>query len=156
MMWGAVKERVEGMGGSVRMESDVVRILRRGATIEGVVVKNGPAEETILGTHFISSMPVTEFVAKLDPPAPPAVCEAAGRLHYRDFLTVCLIVNKKDLFPDNWIYVHEPDVQVARIQNFKNWSPEMVPDPDKSSLGLEYFCNEGDDVWNMADADLVE
>jgi hypothetical protein len=101
-------------------------------------------------------MPVTEFIKKLDPPAPPSVLQAAEKLNYRDFFTVCLIVNKPDLFPDNWIYVHDPAVSVGRIQNFKNWSPHMVPDDAKTSLGLEYFCNEGDKLWNMADADLIE
>jgi hypothetical protein len=81
---------------------------------------------------------------------------AAKKLHYRDFLTVCLIVRKPELFQDNWIYVHDPRVKVGRIQNFKNWSPEMVPDPEKTSLGLEYFCTEGDSLWNMSDSELIE
>jgi hypothetical protein len=84
------------------------------------------------------------------------VQDAAAKLKFRDFLTVCLIVDKPELFPDNWIYVHYPEVKVGRIQNFKNWSPEMVPDPSKTSLGLEYFCNQGDELWNMADEDLIE
>src|SRR5262249_22890107 len=75
---------------------------------------------------------------------------------HRDFLTVCLIVDRSDVFPDNWIYVHAPEVRVGRIQNFKNWSPDMVPDSSKTSLGLEYFCNEGDDLWSLPDAELVE
>ena len=98
----------------------------------------------------------TEFIKKLNPSPPPAVLQAAEKIHYRDFLTVCLVVNKPELFPDNWIYIHDPDVKVGRIQNFKNWSPEMVPDPAKTSLGLEYFCTEGDELWNMADAELIE
>jgi hypothetical protein len=120
-----------------------------------VVGSNGH-REIIHGTDFISSMPVTEFIKKLDPPAPAEVLQAAAKLKYRDFLTVCLIVNQPDLFPDNWIYIHDPAVSVGRIQNFKNWSPHMVPDQTKTSLGLEYFCNEGDELWNMADADLIE
>jgi hypothetical protein len=100
-------------------------------------------------------MPVSELVLKLSPPAPPEVAEAARRLGYRDFLTVCLIVRKRDLFPDNWIYVHSAEVKVGRIQNFANWSPDMVPDPTRSSLGLEYFCTEGDELWNTPDADLI-
>src|SRR5439155_16173109 len=107
-------------------------------------------------THVISSMPVTELVQRLEPAPPPEVVRAAGSLRYRDFLTVCLIVNRSDLFPDNWIYVHDPEVRVARIQNFKNWSPEMVPDPGKTSLGLEYFCNQGDALWRASDGELVE
>ena len=66
-----------------------------------------------------------------------------------------LIVDKPETFPDNWIYIHEPDVKLGRIQNFKNWSPDLVPDPSKSSLGLEYFCFEGDDLWTMSDEDLI-
>ncbi len=101
-------------------------------------------------------MPVTEFIQKLNPRPPADVLEASKKLTYRDFLTVCLIVNKRELFPDNWIYVHEPNVKVGRIQNFKNWSPHMVPDPEKTSLGLEYFCTEGDALWNTSDAELIE
>ena len=78
--------------------------------------------------------------------------DGAAQLTYRDYFTVGLIVNQADLFPDNWIYIHAPEVKVGRIQNFKNWSPEMVPDPSKTFLGLEYFCNEGDELWSMSDA----
>jgi protoporphyrinogen oxidase len=155
MMWNAVKERIERHGGEVRMNAGVIGIHRNSNGIESVVVGCNGNKETIRGTHFISSMPVTEFIKRLDPPAPPAVLHAAEKLKYRDFLTVCLIVNKPDLFPDNWIYVHDPDVKVGRIQNFKNWSLDMVPDPTKTSLGLEYFCTEGDTLWNMSDDDLV-
>jgi len=100
-------------------------------------------------------MPVTEFVRCLEPRA-EAVVNAAERLRYRDFLTVICIVDQPHLFPDNWIYVHDPEVQVGRIQNFKNWSPDMVPDSAKTSLGLEYFCTEGDTLWTMRDEELIE
>lgn len=156
MMWGAVKDQIERRGGNVRLESDVTQILRQGNRIDAVVISNNGIRETVHGTDFISSMPVTEFVKKLDPPAPATVRRAAESLRYRDFLTVCLVVNKPDLFPDNWIYIHDPEVKVGRIQNFKNWSPHMVPEPGKTSLGLEYFCSEGDELWTMADADLIE
>jgi hypothetical protein len=156
MMWKAVKEEVERRDGVVRLNCDVVRISRTGNHIDGVVVSSNGQEEMIGGPQFISSMPVTEFIHKLDPSPPPDVLQAAKKLTYRDFLTVCLIVNKPDLFPDNWIYVHNPNVKVGRIQNFKNWSPDMVPDLTKTSLGLEYFCAEGDALWNTSDADLVE
>jgi len=158
MMWNAFRTKVEERGGEVRTDTDVVQIRRDGNRIESVVVRDTSTgeEEIIEGSQFISSMPITEFIKKLDPPAPDEVIEAASNLKYRDFLTVCLILNRTDLFHDNWIYVHDPAVNVGRIQNFKNWSPDMVPDPDKTSLGMEYFCNEGDDVWNMPDADLVE
>jgi protoporphyrinogen oxidase len=155
MMWNAVKSEIERRAGTVLMEAEVVRINRTGQHIDSVVVRRHGHDETIEGTNFISSMPVTEFVRRLEEP-PAAVVEAAGRLRYRDFLTVVCIVNKPDLFPDNWIYIHDPEVQVGRIQNFKNWSPDMVPDPTKTSLGLEYFCTEGDALWTMLDEALVE
>src|SRR5213594_1509531 len=156
MMWNAVRDQIERTGGTVRMETDVAEIHRKGNCIESVLVSRNGHKETVDGTDFISSMPITEFIKKLNPSPPPAVLQAAEKIHYRDFLTVCLVVNKPDLFPDNWIYIHDPDVKVGRIQNFKNWSPEMVPDPAKTSLGLEYFCTEGDELWNIVDADLIE
>jgi protoporphyrinogen oxidase len=156
MMWKAVKEEVERRDGLVRLNCDVVRIDRTGNRIDGVVVSSNGQEEMVHGTQFISSMPVTEFIHKLDPPPPSEVLQASKKLTYRDFLTVCLIVNKPELFPDNWIYVHDDNVKVGRIQNFKRWSPDMVPDLTKTSLGLEYFCSEGDALWNTPDADLVK
>jgi protoporphyrinogen oxidase len=155
MMWRAVQARVESRGGLVRVGADVLRVVRAGPRIEGVVVATDAGEEVVPGDAFLSSMPLAELITKLDPPPPPAVLAAARRLHYRDFLTVCLIVRRGDVFPDNWIYVHDPEVKVGRIQNFKNWSPDMVPDPDKSSLGLEYFCTEGDELWRRPDAELI-
>jgi protoporphyrinogen oxidase len=156
MMWQAVKTQVEAYGGVVRLNSDVTKIRRECNRITSIVVGCNGHQETIAGTDFISSMPITEFIRHLEPPPPPDIISAANELKYRDFLTVCLVVNKKDLFPDNWIYVHDPAVKVGRIQNFKNWSPEMVPDLTKTSLGLEYFCNEGDELWTMSDQALIE
>jgi len=152
MMWNAVKDEIERRGGRVQMRTDVVCINRREGHVESVVVAGENGETTLVASDFISSMPITELVQKLSPPAPPDVLAATARLTYRDFLTVCLIVNKPEPFPDNWIYVHSPDVKVGRIQNFRSWSPDMVPDPAKTGLGLEYFCTEGDDVWTTPDA----
>ncbi len=156
MLWTAVQDRINAAGGQVQLNSNVVGIQREGQHITGVVVEqeNGRTH-TLSGSKFISSMPVTQLLKWLDPPPPPQVLQAANQLSYRDFLTVCLIIKKKDLFPDNWIYIHDPSVQVGRIQNYKNWSADMVPDQNSTSLGLEYFCNEGDEIWNMPDADLV-
>ena len=156
MLWARVVERVEDGGSSVQLESAVVSINRSGFHIDSVDVCHDGVEETITGTDFISSMPVTTLLRSLNPPPSPEILEAAAELKYRDFITVCLIVDKEELFPDNWIYIHDPAVKVGRIQNFKNWSPHMVPDLSKSSLGLEYFCNEGDELWTMADSDLIE
>ena len=155
MLWTAVQNRIEAQGGQVALNSNVVGIQREGQRITGVVVEQDGRRHTVTGSSFISSMPVTQLLQWLDPPPPPHVLEAAGQLGYRDFLTVCLIIKKQQLFPDNWIYIHDPSVQVGRIQNFKNWSPDMVPDQSTTSLGLEYFCNEGDEIWNMPDEALI-
>jgi protoporphyrinogen oxidase len=156
MMWNTVKQRVEESGGQVLTQSEVVRINHTDHRVDSVVIKQDGETKVIEGSDFISSMPITELIARLDPPPPAEVVNAAATLRYRDFLTVCLIVNKRELFSDNWIYVHDPEIKVSRIQNFKNWSPEMVPDPSQSSLGLEYFCTEGDELWRTNDAELVE
>ena len=105
-----------------------------------MVAANGGLD-VIRGTDFLSTMPISELVRKLDPP--PVVLAAAERLRYRDFLTVCLIVSRPTLFPDNWIYVHDPSVKVGRIQNYKNWSVAMIPEPSKSSPGLAVLLRRG-------------
>lgn len=157
MMWEAMRAEIERQRGVVLTGRDVVRITRTGGRIDGVVVRSADGgESTLSATDFISSMPLPEVIQKLDPPAPTLVRRAADQLKHRDFLTVCLIVKQPDVFPDNWIYVHSPDVRVGRIQNFRSWSPDMVPDPGKTTLGLEYFCTEGDETWSALDADLVE
>jgi protoporphyrinogen oxidase len=156
MMWQAVQGEVERQGCRVRLNSEVVAIHRTGNRVESVTVSDNGRREIVHGSAFISSMPVREFLVKLDPPPPPAVAEAARQLRHRDLIVVCLIVKKPDLFPDNWIYIHDPTVKVGRIQNYKNWSPDMVADPTKTSLGLEYFCTRGDELWNAADSDLIE
>jgi protoporphyrinogen oxidase len=157
MMWKMVQERVNERGGNVRTGCDLVKIQRQNGRVDKIVIRSESGkEEVISGTDFISSIPIREFIKKLDPPPPENVLFAAQQLKYRDFLTVCLIINRESLFPDNWIYIHDPNVHVGRIQNFKNWSPDMVPDPRKTSLGLEYFCNEGDQLWNMQDEELIK
>jgi len=156
MLWQTMSEIIEDHGGSTQLHSEVISIKREGMRVKSVTVKQGDQVRVVEGTDFLSSMPVTHLVQRLDPPPPQELLNAAEHLKYRDFLTVCLVVDRKDLFADNWLYIHEPGVQVGRIQNFKNWSPDMVPDQNKSSLGLEFFCNEGDELWNKADEDLIE
>jgi protoporphyrinogen oxidase len=156
MMWNEVKNRVMNDGGEVILGADVEKIYLSDDRVTGLQINKGRESELISGTHYISSMPVRELINKLSPPAPKPVREAATSLNYRDFLTVILIINKKEVFQDNWIYIHDPDVRMGRIQNFKNWSPDMVPDQNKTCLGLEYFCFEGDGLWTMSDEDLIE
>ena len=100
-------------------------------------------------------MPLTLLVEAMEPAAPPEVIRAARSLRFRNLLTVDLLVDQPDLFPDTWIYIHEPGLKVGRIQNFKNWSPDMVADPSTTSLGLEYFCWDNDEIWNASEEELV-
>ncbi|MGZ5552792.1 MAG: FAD-dependent oxidoreductase, partial [Chthoniobacterales bacterium] len=111
---------------------------------------------TLEAEHVISSAPMRELVNGLKPGVSERAKHAADSLKYRDFLTVMLILKNRDAFADNWIYIHDPKVKVGRIQNFRSWSPEMVPDPDKACYGLEYFCFEHDGLWDSSDADLIE
>ncbi len=151
-MWETMTRRIEVEGGEVLLESPVERIELDGGRV--VAVEAGG--RTYRPDEVISSLPLREVVTMTRPRPPAEVVEAALGLRYRDFLTVALVVSGEDLFPDNWIYIHEPGVRVGRIQNYRSWSPWMVPDPDKACVGLEYFCFEGDDLWTMDDADLVE
>jgi protoporphyrinogen oxidase len=155
MMWERVAEIIQLKGARLELESPVQAIHWTGGRVTSVDIDRQGRRESIEGTDFISSMPIQELIQKLDPAPPAEVCAAARDLHYRDFLTVALVVNQPDMFPDNWIYIHDPEVKVGRIQNFKNWSPRMVPDLGKTCLGLEYFCFEGDGLWTMRDADLI-
>jgi protoporphyrinogen oxidase len=154
-MWEIMADRLKDKGYPVLSERNVVRIQHKANTVTNVVTAGPQGEESFAGTHFISSMPIRNLIAALDPPAPETVRQAALNLRYRDFLIVSLIINQKNLMPDNWIYVHEPGVRVGRIQNFKNWSAAMVPDPSKSCVGMEYFVFENDDVWSSSDEKLV-
>ena len=157
MMWEEVARQILCNGGKLKTNANVTAIQRNDRTVQSVEFIDGDSSPQVKdGTHFISSMPLSELVLKMQPPAPDAVRTAAHALTYRDFLTVCLIIDSKDIFSDNWIYIHDPNVKVGRIQNYKNWSPSMVPNDSQSSLGLEYFCNEGDNLWTMDDDDLIQ
>ncbi len=159
MMWEAFRDKVRAQGGEVRMQQRVTRVLRDEDSVLGIEVHttgDSPETYTFAADHFISSMPIAELVTVMDPPAPLAIQAAAAKLKYRDFLIVTLILEGTDIFPDNWIYIHSPDVKVGRIQNFRSWSEAMVPDETRSSIGMEYFCQEGDELWTSDDADLIK
>ncbi len=154
-MWQQVVRLLEEQQHKVQMNAEVICLKRTQWQVTEVIFSNGSEENNMLITDVISSMPLPELIFKLAPPAPKEVIHAAKQLTYRDFLTVVLIIKQPNLFLDNWLYIHSPQVKVGRIQNFKNWSPDMVPDPNMTSLGLEYFCTISDSLWNMSDADLV-
>jgi protoporphyrinogen oxidase len=156
-LWERMADAIDAGGGEVRRERPVRKMLRDGNTITGFVVGNDDGDsETITGTHYIGSMPISIAIRMMDPAPPEHVLEAAAALTHRDFLTVCVIVEERDLFPDNWIYIHEPEVHMGRLQNFNNWSRYMVPDENHTSLGAEYFTNVGDELWSMRDEDLID
>jgi protoporphyrinogen oxidase len=155
MMWETCRDRIEEGRGRVALRTRVVALGHDGQRIDAIVVDEDGVTRTQEVSEVISTMPIRHLVRALSPSAPSEVREAGDRLKYRDFMTVAVIVDQEDVFPDNWIYIHEPSVRVGRIQNFKNWSPEMVPDPKLTCLGLEYFCSAGDDLWLMQDEDVV-
>jgi protoporphyrinogen oxidase len=155
MMWERAHKLIEQKGGEVRLNTAVKRIERSGTRIERITIEHNGKTQQIEADSFISTMPVTALLHRLDPLPPPEVIAAATGLKYRDFLIVALIVDRDHLFPDNWIYIHSPEFQVGRIQNFKNWSPAMVPEVGKTCLGMEYFCNEGDELWGRSTEELI-
>jgi protoporphyrinogen oxidase len=150
-MWEQMTDDIREHGGEVRLNAPVTRLRLEGDRVVEVVAGG----ETLTPSYVISSLPLRTTVGITDPDAAAEVRDAARGLRYRDFLTVSLVIDGEDLFPDNWIYIHEPGVKVGRIQNFRSWSPWMVPNETDASVGLEYFCFEGDELWNMADDDLV-
>jgi protoporphyrinogen oxidase len=167
-LWEEVARLVVRKGGEVRLHQEVVGICQEGGRVTAVRVRdaeNGTLKE-IAADYVISSMPVKDLVRAFDPELPKDVRAVSDQLMYRDFITVGVLVRKlkirnqtkvptvNDIIPDNWIYVQEADVRMGRIQIFNNWSPYMVRDDNTVWLGLEYFCNEGDDFWQMPEAEM--
>jgi protoporphyrinogen oxidase len=156
-MWETAANKIMEKGGKVLLDRKVQTIHWDETGVTHVTGTNAQGEFFQQeGTSFISSIPLKELMLSLDPPPPKEVLAAARALRYRDFLTVCLVINRAKVFPDTWIYIHDPSVKVGRIQNFKNWSAAMVPDPNLTSLGMEYFCFEGDSLWISTDYDLAQ
>jgi len=154
MMWESAAVKIRERGGRILMGRELIELAYdNGQKLWSIdVVTTAGKRERYSARHVVSSAPVRELVQKLNPK--PISLLHARALRYRDFITVALMINKPDLFPDNWIYIHDPSVKVGRVQNFRSWSPEMVP-AGMTCLGLEYFCFEGDDLWNLPDEDLI-
>jgi protoporphyrinogen oxidase len=158
MMWEACAEKTKAMGGKIEMGCKVTRCFYDDASGSWAVEYKNPQGNslTLESEHVISSAPMRELVCGLTPTVSERTRRAAESLKYRDFLTVMLILKDRHMFDDNWIYIHDPSVKVGRVQNFRSWSPEMVPDSDKVCYGLEYFCFEHDGLWDSSDGDLIE
>jgi protoporphyrinogen oxidase len=155
-MWERTAELVSAGGGEIRLDTTVVGMDVAAGSVRSVTVESGGRREVIPVSAVISSLPLPALIAGLHPAPPRSVCDDAGRLTFRDFMLVGLIVDRPALFPDQWIYVHTPQVRVGRVQNFGNWSEALVPDAGRTSLGMEYFCNADDDLWRRPDAALIE
>jgi len=152
MLWSRMHDIVRGRGCQVELNAPVEKIYWE----PGRVIAVRAGGRIYEGAHFISSLAIGDWIRLLEPAAPASLEAAANGFHYRDFLMVALIVKGGNLFPDNWIYVQDPDVTVGRVQNFNNWSPEMSPDPRHTCLGMEYFCSENDAFWNRPDREVID
>jgi len=157
MMWETAGRKILQMGGKINMGEEATGIAYDSSAHAWTVSTRDVSGEahSYKADHVISTMAMKELFASLEPAPSPQAARAAENLRYRDFLVVTLIVKDRNVFDDNWIYIHDPKVKVGRIQNFKSWSPEMVPDPALNCYGLEYFCFEGDSLWTARDEELL-
>lgn len=151
MMWDRMRDRATAKGVHLELSAPVTRIDWEPGRILSVEAGGRKYE----ASQFISSMPLRDFIGALHPAPPAPILEAREAFEYRDFISVCLIARGKPSIEDNWIYVHDPQVSVGRVQIFNNWSPDMVPDADTTCFGLEYFCFENDETWSKSDAELI-
>jgi protoporphyrinogen oxidase len=155
MMWEACAQRTVQQGGAVKMGCRVTALQYHAdkKSWDVTYTENG-AQKTMNTPHVISSLPIRELVKSIKPGL--KTLAHAEQLSYRDFIIVAIVVKDRQLFDDNWIYIHSPIVKVGRVQNFKSWSPDMVPDPANNCFGMEYFCFDGDELWTSSDADLIQ
>ena len=157
-LWEACSDKIQKMGGKIELGREVVGCTYNNKSHLWTITTKGDElqQEQVQARHLISTAPMRHLVNFLEPGLSAETMRAAEGLRYRGFLTVALILKNTENLKDNWIYVHDPEVEVGRIQNFKAWSPEMVPDPDLNVFGLEYFCAKNDDFWNTCDEDLIK
>ena len=154
-MWEAFRSRVEASGIPVLLNHRATAIHHEHSWVHAVTVSSEAGESDVAVDSVLSSIPLTELVLSLDPSPPEEIVAAAHRLRYRSLCLVALVIDNDQPFPDNWIYLHDPDTRAGRVQNFGAWSPDMVK-PGTTCLGVEYFCFEGDDIWEMSDEEAVE
>ncbi|MGB4833637.1 MAG: NAD(P)/FAD-dependent oxidoreductase [Candidatus Moraniibacteriota bacterium] len=167
-MWETVAAEIRKRGGTILMQKEVVSLALEGNQISSLLIRDQVtgSEERLSGSHILSTMPIKDLISRLTGAVPDEVRHVASKLLYRDFITVGLLMKKlaitnqtaektiNQIIPDTWIYIQEPDVKVGRLQIFNNWSPYMVKDPDTVWIGLEYFVNEGDELWQLPDSEL--
>jgi protoporphyrinogen oxidase len=155
-MYEAMAARVHANGGEVRKGLQVAEVYHDDRQVTALLTRNGAGGQVLDCSHCFSSMPITDLVQRMSPRPPDEVMNASRALRYRSIITVNLLFKRGAALPDNWVYLHSPEVKAGRLQLYRNWSPAMVPDGDHSSVGFEYFCFEGDELWNLPDAELIE
>jgi len=156
MLWDRMRERIVAAGQRVLTGHRVLAIRHREGAVHEVEVEGAVGRLVVPASHVVSTIPLRDLARALDPAPPDEVAAAAAGLRYRDFLVVALILDGPDPFPDTWLYLHDPGIRAGRVQNFRAWSPEMVPVPGRTCLGMEYFCTAGDETWSLPDAELIE
>jgi len=157
MMFEKFQAEINKGLGQVNLNCELIELIHDNGHILKAIYRNAEGDKAEAeADDFISSIPITVLMKAWRPAPPQEVMAAASQLMFRSFITLILILNKREVFPDNWLYIHSPEVKVGRLQNFKNWSAEMVPDQSKTSLGLEYFCSPGDDLWNKNEAEFFQ
>ncbi len=155
-LWEKVADKIKKKGGKILMAEKVVKIKHAGGKVSSVIAKDsGGKLKEFRADYVFSTMPLKELVLSLEPKPSKEIIDAANFLDFRDFITVALMIDQKDMPPDTWVYTHDEGMKPIRIQIFKNWSPFMVPDASKSCIGFEYVCKEGDDLWKMNDRELI-
>lgn len=156
MLWDRMRRRIEEAEQLVLTGRAITAVRHRGGLVREVEVEGPEGKRGLPASHFVSTLPLRDLGRLLDPPPPREVTEAARGLRYRDFLVVALVLEGPDPFPDTWLYLHDPEIRAGRVQNFRAWSPELVPVPGRTCLGMEYFCSAGDETWSLPDPELVE
>jgi protoporphyrinogen oxidase len=146
---------IEKSGNDVLLKHPVRRIVLDGNRVKGIEVQTEKGVELMEADNFISSIPMTVLCKITDPPAPQEVLDAADALDFRDIITVNVMFKKRQVTRDTWLYVHDKNILFGRFHEPKNWSPEMVPGDEYTSLVVEYFCTRGDHIWSMSDEQLV-
>ena len=150
MMWETAYKKLLDKGHEIKLSKRIVEIVREKDHYL-ITTKDG---EQFKAENILSSMPLAHLPKTIKPTPHKEILDSGDNLKFRDFLSVALVINEEDAFPDNWIYIHEPGVKVGRVQNYGSWSPFMVKE-GKTCLGLEYFVNIGDELWNMEDEKLI-
>ena len=149
-------EDISADGNDILLSSPIRRIVYNGPNDFTLIYETPDGERETKATNVISTIPATHLVQMIEPACPPEVVEAARSLSFRDLITVTVMLKKEQVTPDTWLYIHDEDLLFARLHEPKNWSPDMVPGPEYTSVVCECFCSVKDPVWKMSDKDIAD